>query len=131
MQIIGGNKTGGWIFFDHLKELEAARTLPAAWNNEHVCAYTLCLYILCLYAHCLCIHIVCIHIVCVYILCVYTHCVHIYEKQKLKPGAFSDSVSFPSPPSRPLEQCPAPTSGSFLTQTPARSWFDCSTILSG
>ena len=82
------------FFFDHLKELEAARTLPAAWNNEHVCAYTLF---------------------------VYTHCVHIYEIQKLKPGAFSDSVSFPSPPFRPLEQCPAPISGSFLTQPPARS----------
>ena len=104
MQIIEGNKTCGWIFFDHLKELEAARTLPAAWNNEHVCAYTLCVYTLC-----------------VYTLFVYTHCVHIYEIQKLKPGAFSDSVSFPSPPSRPLEQCPAPISGSFLTQTPARS----------
>ena len=32
------------FLFDHLKELEAARTLPAAWNNEHVCAYTLCVY---------------------------------------------------------------------------------------
>ena len=62
MQIIEGNKTCGWIFFDHLKELEAARTLPAAWNNEHVCAYTLFVY-----THCLCIHIVCVYTLCAYI----------------------------------------------------------------
>ena len=59
-----------WLdfFFDHLKELEAARTLPAAWNNEHMCAYTI---------HIVCIHIVCVYTLCVCILFVYTLCAYI------------------------------------------------------